>query len=429
MANTFSSADQVVQAAAVAPGFSTLFAKSPAQVTYKGKTYDRSAVRNAQEQVWYLAAVAMTKPAAVASLAYAGYDSAFELDADHSGLDAAKGDLRTAEGALRKAQAQLASDKARLKAAEARVAAGFNFGQVMTGIATGGITAAYKVANESGQVSAFQDKVNEDEQAVTLARANVATAQATVDAEQTAYEEALKAQRKDEQDKRIKALQDKRDQAKADADIRAQQLADNMATKAQKDAAARNAAAQQATIYQQENQEPPIDYSGEISSDEVFGSSEWLDTDLMADVHGDEDYAEYAGEDSGELEGDSSPYSYKQYYGCDSEQEHFCPAGTCSQGWDTMEEAGYGLEPNIIMAIIAAILAIAPIIIGALMPPPAKSDSAENSGASEKTIAGQVATLTGADKLLQDAADRAGRNAKPDFVFPALILVAAYLLA
>jgi len=419
MTTTFNSADQVVQAAAVAPGFSSTFSKAPAQVTYKGKTYQRSAARNAQEKVWYLAALAITKPSAVASLAYAGYDSALELDADRTALDAAKATLRTAEGDLRAKQAVVASDKQKVASWKAKLQTTLNPADGKPWI---GQLPNYYLWQ--GQVNAFEDHLtNEAEPARKLAQAAAESARKDVDAEQEAYTVALKAQRKQAEDERLEKLRNSGAEATALEMVSA-------------DAAARQATAEQATVAQQENQEPPIDYSGEMmgSGEDTFGQSEWLDTELSADVTGDEDYAQYAGEDSGELEGESSPYSYRKYYGCDEDLEHFCPAGLCSQGWDTMEEKGYGLEPNIIMAIIAAILAIAPIIIGALMPPPAAADSAENSGAADKTaasnqsVAAQVAQLTGADKLLKDAADRAGAGAKPDLTVPALILAAALLL-
>ena len=437
--------------------FDATVARAPASVTFKGKTYPRAAADTVEKKLWFLAANAMTRPASVAGLANVAFtlDEVYGLDPDRSRLDMAQSALAAAKAKVSAATGRLNGLRSQLRQYEANLArakvAQKEAQKVQIGdILTAGISAAGRNLYADGQVKIWQDRIEslktgslvgmagqegfqiplndgvaQNEAKLAEARAEVASATEELNEAQRSYDAEAKANR----DAEAKA---KREAAASAAEAaRAEREAAALASRAEQEAAAaeaeRNRASAEANAPVQTY--PDTDPTGYVTDDGSYddgsyddGSyddsaggyedeSEMLDREqLAADLAGDEEFVFNEGGDDGDaaLAGYVSPYGFDTYYGCDECRagQYGCDdqcEGGCAQAARVRAEAmglddeGYGFDPSIIMVILSAVLALAPVIIGMFSPPTSAED-------------GNPST-TGNDPLSQLMGGLTGKNA------------------
>ncbi len=421
--------------------FDATLARAPSSVTFKGKTYPRAAADTVEKGLWYLAATAMTRPAAVAGLANVAYslDEVYGLDPDRSRIDAAQAALTAANSAVSAVQGKLTGLRGMLRTYQANlaraVAAQKEAQKVQVGdVFTLGVSAAARNLYADGQVKIWQDRIEslqtgalvgmagqegfqvplndgiaQNEAKLEAARAGVVAAtqelhdaQRDYDAEAKRTRDAEAKAKKDAATSAAEAARAEREAA-ALSDRAAQDAADAEAQRQAQMTTAQSAGSTDPSGYVSDDGAWAPDDSTDPSADDSVGDdlsfqdeSEMLDRDeLAADLAGDEEFVFNEAGDDGDaaLAGYVSPFGFDTYYGCDECRagnygcDSECDGGCASaareraeaMGFD--EQSGYGFDPSIIVVILSAVLALAPAIIGMFSPPTSTDDgSPSNSG-------------------------------------------------
>ncbi len=430
MAIPYKTPAQVVTAAATTPAFGAAFRAAPPTIRHGGKTYRRDDAKTVQQQVWYLAAVSMANPGAVASLAYkASYDAyGVDDDVDRSALDAAKLELEQARNAVRAAKDQIKQYERNLREAEEsrrecdRLYPPTIPNPLGIPVPNPGFVAGVPCRLKwDGQVQWWKDRIRDaktgtaDKPGLAQLEADFRVAQTKYNTEKERYEAALRAKRYAEERARKQRLADKRRRAQEQGQERE---AEELSRREEEESSAAEERQRRAEEAADESTYYPDD-GGYYSEDEViFGDSEWLDYDAAADIYGDVEVAEDLLEAMGEDElAEASPWSFDRYYGCDCEE------------YDASAEELFFFDWSVVLTgIIASILAIAPALLNALQPPPSVDASAADTNPGAKGIVEEVVERTGVEKILEQHAEKAGQAAKPDLMTPALFLGGIFLL-
>lgn len=438
MAIPYKTPQEVVSAAAATPAFSSAFRAAPPTVRRSGKTYRRDDARNVQQQVWYLAAAAMANPGQVAALASKGYD----LDPDRTALDEAERAERAAYAKFTSAKGRVAGLHRELKRLEE------NQRTAEATRATCKDLDPFCQWHWNGQIQWWKDRqydlrvgqgqwkdagLAQAERALEEARSEWIGAKARVADERKRYNEQLRAARDEEERARQEQLAEERRRAENERRTREAEELRRREEDERRAAEERRKRAEEAAANQPSYEDT---YSEEDYTDDegvIFGDSEWLDHALAEDVYGDADVAEDLLADVGEpVAGEDlvppSPWEFDQYYGCDACYCDGEPCEACGRGYDAAAEEQFFLDWTVVLTgIIAAILAIAPIILAQLSPPPTADDSSADTNPGAESIVKEVAERTGVQGLIDEHARKAGAAARPDLTLPAAILALAIL--
>ena len=464
--------------------FDATLARAPSSVTFKGKTYPRAAADTVEKGLWYLAATAMTRPAAVAGLANVSFslDEVYGLDPDRSRIDAAQAALAAANGEVSKTQAKLTGLRGMLRSYEANlaraVAAQKEAQKVQVGdVFTLGISAAGRNLYADGQVKIWQDRIEslktgslvgmagqegflvplndgiaQNEAKLVAARGAVVSATAELNDAQRAYDAEAKATRDAEAKAKKDAAASAAEAARAEresaalADRAAQDAADaeaqrqaslNMATTAASSTDPSGYVSDDGAWAPDDSTDPEADYNDGTFPEE----GEMLDREqLAADLAGDEEFVFNEAGDDGDaaLAGYVSPFGFDTYYGCDecragnygcdSECDGGCAAAARERaeamGFD--EQSGYGFDPSIIVIILSAVLALAPAIIGMFSPPTTTEDGSPSNNGNDPLSAlmgGLGGKNAAAEQARRDEEEAAKRNESLAWGAGALILL------
>lgn len=444
-----------------AGAFAAAFKKAPASVRYQGRTYARSSATTTRAQAVYLAMAAITQPTSVALMApKKGIDfAAYSLDADRSQLTQAEAELSKARAVEARLQAKLTAAKKQLARVEADNKKAGKIGAVS--IFTGGLSNLYNKAKYSTRVGSAKNAVNNVTAELEDARLATQQAQSDVDAAKKAYdEENARIRRQEEEERRAKAAE-------------AQQEALSRAQEAREQWAAQAAAAQTYAPEQYASPDPYADPYGGMG-DYGYTDSNYLDADVprpgdfdyhssgltrhlnlsrLPDAHAYDGEQDLGAADDGvdeaafdsmlaaQLDADAdaelaasswdaivrpydSPYGVGAYY-CDA-----CGGKPA----EVRQLDAYGADFSIIGIILAAILAIAPIIIQAFSkdgPPPSEVDPLAVAQAA--AMGGVNGGLSAAQAAMAGATDAPAMEdvqpAKPDMMPLALGILAFKLLS
>jgi hypothetical protein len=402
--------DQLIQAAALTPSFRGAYQSAPASIQVGEVTYERDAARTDPERLWYLAAVAMQNPRAIYLVGNQGsaemaeaYDQS-EVDSDSrvisakqaktsadGALDAIKVALKAAQqmsnaahSAAEAARRQFADAQQQVATLEQRSRSVFDMkdiGQVLSNIGTGFIKPGAEAIDVQIRLGNARNFLDGAKNQLTLTENDEATKKSDLEQAQkdlsSAQKDAKSAQKSLDQAIATvqKELRAKEDKAAAEA-----------SAQAARDAAERQQQAQQQWEQQQQNNAG----SGGIYGDYIepeWQSGDWATTDPNAelgdteyldeqsDLYGDEDEARKMAALTGEpiigVNTVVSPYALDRYYA----------------GYDLEQNPVFGVDSAALVGgIIAGVLAMAPAIIGAVAPPPAKDadGSKTNVGVSGK---------------------------------------------
>lgn len=434
---------------AAGPAFASAFARAPAAVDYKGKRYSRLSATTPVKKAWYLAAAAMSNPAGVARLSplHRTFDwdgeGAYFLDADPSELNAAKARLGQAQAKVKAVQLKLQNQQREMRRweAEKQKAATSYFKDVGSVLSLG-------IANVAGEIGAnakigwYKDRIEETMRELTDAQGEVEQARAAVQSAQAAYDAENRRIRQEEELARQEQLRQRSEEA---------------ARRAAEEAAARDAWAQQQqqTYYQPW---PGQDaYTGGTAPqvfepwnalpeqfpfpDDYFGDASYLDAADVEDVSGGDpsSFLHALGEDAPGLTRYPSAWSFDAYYArtpedylnrmfgsarLERELGQHPGAGYGADGGQPMMSSPVTSQPSasssfdLVGLIIAAILAIAPIILAELA----------GQGPAPSEIAPTLAENTGLEAYVNEKADRAGEKAGANLIPAALIVAGALIL-
>lgn len=444
---SLNSAQAIRTAALQNPGlFTAAYAKAPVSVTYKGKSYLRAAAQTVEQKIAYLAMVGMVSPSLIGKIGQGALyldNSEFMLDPDRSAVQAAQSAVRDAERVKREAQATLNARTAELRTYEANeraAAARLKDADRVQGVGdvfSFGISVAARVAYEKGQVQLWKDcqqaiqtgavvgmcgQVKPDQewqgkgilqarQALQAANAAVSSARAELADAQRAYNEEARAMRRAEEESRREAARDEAERrreeiAAAKRDSQAQVIADRQS--------------QQVAAYAAPD--APYEPNSVTTDDgEVWTGEEapaWADDDAgdFVETYGhNAELAEAMGVDLGpdevaEIAG-ISPWSFDRYYA------------------DAEVEQVFGADTQIVPIILAAILALAPIILSIFAPPPEVRKDAATAADNVALIAAGVGGAVGppAEKPANTLSDEqlAAATAKQRDQTGALLLLGA----
>lgn len=446
--------------------FNVAYQQAPEAVRFRGKTLYKDRAGSVEEQLAYLAAIALTEPQALGPVVNAdtfGFDAgAFALDAaDRSALDAAVKAQREAEATLRKLEAELRKLQLRKpqiereiirwvgKDADCKIWDGADVGlAILTiGIGTGikktvceqeAKDALIKLKTEQAKNTDAQEDTT---QAIAEAKRAVVEAANVVKAEQAAYDEALKRQRAEEEAARLEKLEKQAKEAQERADARSAEAAaqakiDAANAQAQREArAAEEKANQEAwATYCAQNPDDVENcggdpYAGQGFTDESGNQWEndyWLDAETAEDTYGSVDTAADVGaaQDEDSCPRYQSPWAFDRYYACDCAHRHDddedyygCDACEAVYGLDG---TAYGADTGqVVGGIIAGVLVAAPAIISAFsdnqsgqggtkLGEPGEQGQSGSSGGSSTNVADTILRATGFQSTIDNHAKTAG---------------------
>ncbi len=378
--------------------FNVAYNHAPDAVRFKGKVLYKDRANGVEEQLAYLAAVALTEPTALADVANAntfGLDgTSYGVDADKSVLNAAVAQQRKLEAELKKAETRKPQIEREIvrwtgKAADCQIWDGADVGLAILTLGIGtGIKKTVCEQEAKDMLLKLRDELAKNRSTQEDLKDAIVAAATEVKNAQEAYDEELKRLRAEEEaarllklEKQVKEAQEKADAdaatAAAEAKIAAAEAASARAKQAAEDKARQEAAdAEWAAYCKAYPEDCASDTGGGAGFTDDYGNEwqndYWLDRDAGSDVYGSEDMAADLGasEDFDAGSTYSSPWEFDRYYGCDcangdgdSAEGYGCDACDAVYGLaGTSYGADYG---NLFGGIVAGVLVLAPAIIGA----------------------------------------------------------------
>lgn len=416
------------------PAFNALYRGAPESLRFRGQTHYRDAAMSVQEKLWYLSALSFVDPNALYALTQQA-PSAYQLDADDSGVREAKAALRAAEAKVRTLVIKRNSQQGLVDATQKALNACSEGDNIIGAVFTAGVSVLACKGEHTLLLNQRKGILAQIEMDLKAAQAELLNAQAALaDAQADFNAENAKLRAQEEKDRQA-ALAEERAAAQRKRDAEAEAAAARRQADAEAAAAERERRAKEKADYEAANQPDysnwnPEDYPtfGEdpYASEDDWGGGDpdesyWMDA-VAAGVFGDEEATENALALQGETPPrfSSSPWGYDTFYACDGcanydaneaeafgcDDDHQCEA--CGgYGLDADGLTFYGAEGEGVMAIVAGVLAIAPSVINAFTAP-----SGGATANTTKEVTDRVLKETGVQDKIDAAAAREGEKAR-----------------
>jgi hypothetical protein len=347
----------------------------PQSVRHNGRAYSAKKATTAEQRAWYTAAAAVSAPVATAAAAKKFKGKLFDADASE-GVTAARAALSEAAREKRRAGGEASKLRAKMASVDRQLEhwrrKKTDAGRFRASSLLFGITNAVKGDEADKQLRTYQAQKAELEMALAEEQGNLDRATEEEKAAQKDLDDALKAQRVEEEAARAAELRLQRERLEEERKLAEAEKAARAEAQYQAESERRAREAEQAAQNGGSYNPPAPPYSGggysysndemtDIWGDPIYGADQLNDVGEVvppAEFHGDGEYV--------------SPYSSSVYY-CS------CPGKRCS-GACKGNSPIYGADINVVSIIIAIIMAIAPIILSVLMPPPPMEDGGVTDG-------------------------------------------------